>query len=377
MKVLFLTNIPSKYRVDFFNLLGKSCELTVLFERCNLKFRDESFVVNNFINFSGIYLNAFSLGNDNTISFKVKKYIKHGNYDLIILGNYHTFTSVITANWLIKHKIPYGLSIDGMFIQQNENKIKHQIKKRIFSNASWFVTTGAYSVNTIKYYGGKEENCYLYPFSSIKNQNILDDIVSKDLKRKIRHRYNLKEDSKVYLYIGQMIERKGIDTLLLGFPNDNKYQLLLIGGKLNKQYEEIIKRRKLSNVVSLPFIQFNNLKDYYMLSDFFVLPTNEDAWALVINEALAYSLPIISTNKALGALELIMNQHTGYVIENNNPEVLEHTIVKSSKLSIDEYIFMQKSCLNLAKKYTIEKMVEMHLRIFKEVKNIANNEKNL
>ena len=33
MKILWLTNIPSPYRVDFFNELGKYCELTVLFER--------------------------------------------------------------------------------------------------------------------------------------------------------------------------------------------------------------------------------------------------------------------------------------------------------------------------------------------------------
>ena len=33
MKILFLTNIPSPYRVDFFNELGKLCDLTVLFEK--------------------------------------------------------------------------------------------------------------------------------------------------------------------------------------------------------------------------------------------------------------------------------------------------------------------------------------------------------
>ena len=32
MKVLFLTNYPSPYRVQFFNELGKLCNLTVLFE---------------------------------------------------------------------------------------------------------------------------------------------------------------------------------------------------------------------------------------------------------------------------------------------------------------------------------------------------------
>lgn len=33
MKILWLTNIPSPYRVKFFNELGKKCELTVLFEK--------------------------------------------------------------------------------------------------------------------------------------------------------------------------------------------------------------------------------------------------------------------------------------------------------------------------------------------------------
>ena len=32
MKVLFMANIPSPYRVDFFNELGKYCDLTVTFE---------------------------------------------------------------------------------------------------------------------------------------------------------------------------------------------------------------------------------------------------------------------------------------------------------------------------------------------------------
>lgn len=33
MRLLWLANIPSPYRVDFFNELGKSCQLTVLFKK--------------------------------------------------------------------------------------------------------------------------------------------------------------------------------------------------------------------------------------------------------------------------------------------------------------------------------------------------------
>lgn len=42
MKVLFMANIPSPYRVDFFNELGKYCDLTVTFEGRTATDRDEN-----------------------------------------------------------------------------------------------------------------------------------------------------------------------------------------------------------------------------------------------------------------------------------------------------------------------------------------------
>ena len=40
MRVLFMVNIPSPYRVDFFDELGKLCDLTVLYERKNASDRE-------------------------------------------------------------------------------------------------------------------------------------------------------------------------------------------------------------------------------------------------------------------------------------------------------------------------------------------------
>ena len=42
MKILWLTNIPSPYRVKFFNELGTKCDLTVVFEKRSSSERDES-----------------------------------------------------------------------------------------------------------------------------------------------------------------------------------------------------------------------------------------------------------------------------------------------------------------------------------------------
>ena len=56
MKVLFLSYIPSPYRVAFFNELGKQCELTVVFEKAVNAIRDDSWKDFSFDNFRGIIL---------------------------------------------------------------------------------------------------------------------------------------------------------------------------------------------------------------------------------------------------------------------------------------------------------------------------------
>ena len=56
MKILYLTNIPSPYRVDYFNELGKYCDLTVLFEIQSSTERDKSWKSYKAENFKGIVM---------------------------------------------------------------------------------------------------------------------------------------------------------------------------------------------------------------------------------------------------------------------------------------------------------------------------------
>ena len=64
MRILWITNIPSPYRVDFFNELGKSVDLTVLFERANASDRDSAWQDCKFENFTGIIMRGLSYASD-------------------------------------------------------------------------------------------------------------------------------------------------------------------------------------------------------------------------------------------------------------------------------------------------------------------------
>ena len=78
MRVLFFTNVPSPYRVEFFNELGKLCELTVVFEKKTSNERDKSWGEYKFETFNGVFLPGISISTDSAFCFGFKKIIKEG-----------------------------------------------------------------------------------------------------------------------------------------------------------------------------------------------------------------------------------------------------------------------------------------------------------
>ena len=88
MKVLFFTNIPVPYRMDFFNELGKYCDLTVLMENDsagNSLNRDwlKSYNVENYLLY---ILPKIGKASKTRINYGYHKFIKKAKYDIIIVG---------------------------------------------------------------------------------------------------------------------------------------------------------------------------------------------------------------------------------------------------------------------------------------------------
>lgn len=100
MRVLFLTNIPSPYRIDFFNELSEYCELTVLFERSDAENRNKEWFNRGSFNFKAVFLNGMKFGPDNAINFEVLKYLNKSDYDIIIVGVYSTPTGLLSILYM-------------------------------------------------------------------------------------------------------------------------------------------------------------------------------------------------------------------------------------------------------------------------------------
>lgn len=357
MKVLFSTNVPSPYRVNFFNELGKQCELTVLFEKEHSTERDKSWKEYSFDNFQGIFLKGISLNTDTALCLKAKKYIKKIKPDFIIICNFASPTGILLANYCIKHDIRYYIESDGGFENTNPSGIKYQIKKMIFENAyKCFSTSSCHD----KYYlsqGANINQIIRYHFTSLYQK----DIVSINEKKIDSKQINL-------LFVGQFIERKGLDILLKSLVKINKenFKIKIVGGSATDEYIEFINTFNLVDKVS--FVEFKSSQEIHELmveSNIFILPTREDIWGLVINEAMACGNAIITTDKCVAGLELIKNGQNGYLIHSEDFEELSLRI-KELIYNPNLILKMGKANIEKMQKYTFEQMALDHMETFRK-----------
>lgn len=109
----------------------------------------------------------------------------------------------------------------------------------------------------------------------------------------IKTSYNLQ--GIVFLYIGQLIPRKGIMELLKAwlYADMKNATLLLVGdGEQKDEIHDFINLHHLTNVVVAGSVNYDDLGPYYRAADCFIIPTLEDNWSLVVPEAMSAGLPV-------------------------------------------------------------------------------------
>lgn len=360
--ILFCTNLPSPYRVDFFNEFGKYCDLTVLYERHSSSERDKAWRGENAANFKEIYLDLELVGVDRARGGALRRYIKHHPSDVLIFTNYVSPATMEAILWCRLHNRQYYIEYDGGF-NKKDGFLKSILKRILLKGAKGHLTTADEHINYLKSLGIPQDKINKYPFTSVREKDILDPFgITKEHRDELKNALEIAEE-KVVLAVGQMIYRKGIDILLKASVGlDDNVGVYIIGGKPNPDISVLKEKLGLNNVHFVDFKVKQDLAKYYMVADVFVFPTREDIWGLVVNEAMAYGIPIVSSRRAIAAQEMIGSGVNGIMAEPESPESFHHaikTIIENPSLAIE----MGNRGIARVKDYTIEKMALAHKRI--------------
>jgi glycosyltransferase involved in cell wall biosynthesis len=126
-----------------------------------------------------------------------------------------------------------------------------------------------------------------------------------------------------FLFVGQMIERKGVDVLLKAFENlvqeGRGIELHLVGreGDLPEWLASLQSDTR-AQIVYHGFRQPNELPKLFGQADVFVLPSRHDGWGVVVNQALGAGMPVITTTAAGAGRDLVTDCVNGMHVPPND-----------------------------------------------------------
>jgi UDP-glucose:(heptosyl)LPS alpha-1,3-glucosyltransferase len=130
-----------------------------------------------------------------------------------------------------------------------------------------------------------------------------------------RGKWGIEPDEIVALFAAMNYRLKGLEPLLHAIrflPADRRFRLLVVGNPCTSAYEKMAGRLGITDRVRFAG-HCPEMRDSYFAADFLVHPTFYDPCSLVVLEALACGLPVITT-RANGASELLHPPQEGYVI---------------------------------------------------------------
>lgn len=161
-------------------------------------------------------------------------------------------------------------------------------------------------------------------------------------KTEIRKMYQIPQESKVLLFVGSVIERKGIDILIRAFIETlmahSDLYLVVVGAKnrnenpsidenfVNSQFDLLEKCGLVRRTAFLGLVQERDqLAEIYRAADCFIFPSRNEGMPTVLLEAMASGLPVVISR--LPVLEHVINDgHNGLFFPVADVNALQQTI---------------------------------------------------
>ena len=191
------------------------------------------------------------------------------------------------------------------------------------------------------------------------------------VRRAFRAEHGLKPDDLTALFVGHNFWLKGLKPLLEALklrsdrsPGIRPIHLLVCGGGNLAPFRRMVEDLGLASVVKLFGFQAD-IRPCFHAADFFALPTYYDPCSLVVFEALACGLPVITTG-CNGAGELITPGREGLVVE--HPEMIDRLAdALDTMIDDDARARMARAAISLGREQSFDRHVSRLVELFREV----------
>ena len=337
-KVIFITNIIPPYRVPVLNYIARASgfDFQVLFMRAKEHNRAWDIPLKDlrvpYEILPGLHLPIKKMDWEIHFNLSIWGRLNKENPDIIIMGGYDAPTIWLAFIWAKLHhrKIIFWVG-STLFSSKRQKGIIGLIKRFFIQHGNAFIAYGQASRNYLLYFKIPDDKIFI-------GCNVCDQKLFRESALAYRNKPEFLSERKkyssiVFLSTGRFVAGKGLIEMLtaLSKMSYQNWSLVMVGdGPLLPQIQDFIKDRHLEGRVRLTgFKQQQDLTPYYSLADIFIFPSKQEVYGIVVSEALASGLFVLSSQYAGATYDLIQEGTNGYIIDPDNPGQLQHQIERA------------------------------------------------
>jgi glycosyltransferase involved in cell wall biosynthesis len=376
IRVGLLTEIISPYRVPVFNCLAgvRGIHLNVVF-LAETEDRRAWHVPKEAIRFDYTILSGFVVGRsiqDSPLFLNpgIIPHLQRAKYDVIVCGGYQHpsyWLALLYAKIARKRILLWSESTRQD--ARSENAVKASLKRFLIGRYDGYIVPGTPQKNYLSDFNVPCDNIWNAP-------NAVDIVYFSETSVPYRkNKEALKREmgvrGAIVLYVGRLLDAKGVRDLLTACEKvrkDLELTLIVVGSGPDQIRYEAEAAASGSAVQFAGFQQQAVLPKFYGMADVFVLPTHSDTWGLVINEAMASGLPVISSTAAGAAMDLVQHGRNGYLFEPGNVDALA-THIRTVLNAPDKAEDMGRASLEIVQGYSPERCAEGFVKAIVNIHN--------
>lgn len=328
IRLVILTEIISPYRIPVFNALARrnGIDLKVIFLAETDPTQRQWLVYKNEIGFSYEVLGSWRrrLGGYHLLLNRgLRDAIDRTNPDVVVCGGYSYLASWQALWWARTHRVPFFAWVESTARDlRNRHGVVERLKKKFLDSCTGFIVPGKSSFQYLREFGVDESQIFTAP-----NAVDIAFFASHAELARVHPEHERKAlglPPRYFLFAGRFVKEKGIFELIEAYGKlssevRSAVGLIFVGDGVGR--DELARR---AAGVSPGFVQLagfqqrEQLAKFYALAEAFVFPTHTDPWGLVVNEAMSCSLPIICSNVAGCAEDLVSDGWNGRLIPARN-----------------------------------------------------------
>jgi len=300
-------------------------------------------------------------------AFIVPKKIKQYQIDIVCLQDPVTSYFAIKSLKFRNSKVKIILESHGDFIETialEKKLLVPSIYKILFKLFSSYSVKNADQIRSISSFTEEQVKAYGYQGNFVRFPAWIN--LDKFLNAKVTRDSN--NDFKI-IFVGSVTDRKNPELIVKAISEiDGEISLEIIGPTPNKSYlnklkESIHNSQHKENILLTPFTALDELIKKYSNANLFILASKSEGLGRVVIEAQATACPVLVSSNT-GAVDLIIDNETGYIFENDNLNDLKDKI----KNIIDNQLYSVQVGVNgksfVTQNHTIENFKFGYKKLF-------------